>query len=86
MYYRAHNKVSAWRERRRLADIELGEPANPAGAEQPVTMARISGAEMLRQMQELGGQLAGVADRLIGAATTLGDPTAAEAGRPTLGG
>src|SRR6266704_3595234 len=66
----AHNPVSAWRERKRLADAET---------EQPVTMARVTGAEMLRQMRDLAGQLAGVADRLTGAVATIGDPTAAEA-------
>src|SRR5260370_12090039 len=74
-----HNKVSAWRERRRLADAEHGVTTTEAEAEQPVTMARISGAEMLRQMRDLAGTLAAVADRLTGAVTTLGHPTAAEA-------
>src|SRR5258708_29923535 len=74
-----HNKVSAWRERRRLADAERGVTATEAEAEQPVTMARISGAEMLRQMRDLAGRLSGVADRLTGAVATLGDPAAAEA-------
>ena len=75
----AHNPVSAWRERKRLADAERGVTTTEAEVEQPVTMARVTGAEMLRQMRDLAGQLAGVADRLAGAAATLGDPGAAEA-------
>src|SRR5258708_19792518 len=74
-----HNKVSAWRERRRLADAEHGVTTTEAEAEQPVTMARISGAEMLRQMRDLAGTLSGVADRPTGAATTLRAPPPPEA-------
>ena len=75
----AHNAVAAWRERKRLADAERGVTTSEADVEQPVTMARVTGAEMLRQMRDLAGQLAGVAERLTGAVATLGDPTAAEA-------
>ena len=42
-------------------------------------MARVTGAEILRQMRDLAGQLAATTERLTGAVTTLGDPTAAEA-------
>ena len=75
----AHNPVSAWRERKRLADAERGVATSEADVEQPVTMARVTGAEMLRQMRDLAGQLAGVTERLTGAVATLGDPGAAEA-------
>src|SRR5216683_3335527 len=74
----AHTPVSAWRERKRLADAERGVVTSDAETEQPVTMARVTGAEMLRQMRDLAGQLAGVAERLTGAVATIGDPTAAE--------
>src|SRR5260370_41304155 len=50
-----------------------------ADTDQPVTMARMTGAELLRQMRELAGTLAATADRLTGAAATMTDPTAAEA-------
>jgi hypothetical protein len=40
--------VTAWRERRRLADLERGVTTTEAEADQPVTMARVTGAEMLR--------------------------------------
>src|SRR5258708_19868512 len=69
-----HNKVTAWRERRRLADIERGVTTTDAETEQPVTMARVTGAEMLRQMRDLAGQLGGVADRLTGTVAPLADP------------
>ena len=74
-----HNAVAAWRERKRQADAERGVTTSEADTEQPVTMARVTGAEMLRQMRELAAQLAGVTERLTGAVATIGDPTAAEA-------
>jgi len=49
-----------------------------ADTDQPVTMARMADAELLRQMRELGGTLAATADRLTGAVATMADPTAAE--------
>ena len=75
----AHNPVAAWRERRRLADAERGVVTTEAETDQPVTMARVTGAELLRQMRELAGTLAVTAERLTGTVATLGDPTAAEA-------
>jgi chromosome segregation ATPase len=75
----AHNPVSAWRERKRLSNAERGVTTTEAETEQPVTMARITGAEMLRQMRELAGTMNATAERLITSAATIGDPTAAEA-------
>ena len=74
-----HNAMTAYRERKRLADPEHGTTTSNAGTDQPVTMARITGAELLRQMRKLAGTLAGTADRLTGAVATMADPTAAEA-------
>jgi hypothetical protein len=37
----------------RLADAERGITTSDAETEQPVTMARVTGAELLRQMREL---------------------------------
>ena len=54
--------MTAWRERKRLADAERGVITTDADTEQPVTMARVHGAEMLRQMRDLAGKLTGVAD------------------------
>ena len=74
-----HNAMTAYRERKRLADAERGMAAGDADTDQPVTMARMTGAELLRQMRELAGTLAATADRLTGAVATMTDPTAAEA-------
>src|SRR5260370_22337627 len=71
--------MPAYRERKRLADPEHATTTSDADTDQPVTMARVTGAELLRQMRELAGTLAGTAERLTGAVATLGDPTAAEA-------
>ena len=56
----AHNPVAAWRERKRQADAERGVTTSEADVEQPVTMARVTGAEMVRQTRELAGTLAAV--------------------------
>src|ERR1700722_10959554 len=74
-----HNAMTAYRERKRLADPEHAATTSDARTGQPVTMARITGAELLRQMRELAGTLAGTADRLTGAVATMTDPAAAEA-------
>src|ERR1700730_16125363 len=74
-----HNAMTAYRERKRLAGAEPGMTTGDADTDQPVTMARMTGAELLRQMRELAGTLAATADRLTGAAATMTDPTAAEA-------
>ncbi len=39
-----------------------------ADAEQPVTMARETGAELMRQMRDLAAKLTDVAERLTGTA------------------
>src|SRR5580704_13939817 len=57
---RGHTKVTAWRERRRLAAAEAGTGAT--GTEQPVTMARVTGAELLRQLRAEADRVAGIAD------------------------
>ena len=71
--------MTAWRERKRLADAERGATTTEADTEQPVTMARQTGAEILRQMRDLAAKLAESPDRLTEAAATLGDTGAAEA-------
>src|SRR5690349_3027096 len=75
----AHNPVAAWRERKRLADAERGVTSSEPETDQPVTMARVTGAELLRQMRELAGTLAATAERLTGTVAAIGDPTVAEA-------
>src|SRR6266481_3984848 len=65
---RGHTKVTAWRERRRLA-----------AADQPVTHARVTGVELLRLLRAEADRVEGIARQLRDAITTLTDPTAAEA-------
>src|SRR5580698_9598832 len=45
---RGHTKVTAWRERRRLAAAAAGTAASSADTDTPVTMAKVTGAELLR--------------------------------------
>ena len=47
---RGHTRVSAWRERRRLAAAQAGT-ASLANADNPVTMAKVTGAELLRLLR-----------------------------------
>lgn len=49
-----------------------------ADTEQPVTMARATGAELLRSLRTEADKVAGIAERLREAIATVGDPTAAE--------
>jgi colicin import membrane protein len=74
-----HNAMTAYRERKRLADTARGMTTGDTDTGQPVTMARMTGTELLRQMRELAGTLGATADRLTGAVATMTDPTAAEA-------
>ena len=45
------NAMTAYREREKLASAEHGTTTSDAKTGQPVTMARITGAELLRQMR-----------------------------------
>ena len=72
-----HDALTAFRRRQELARAAV--TTTDADTEQPVTMARQSGAEFLRQMRDLAGKLADVTGRLTDAAATLGDTGAAEA-------
>src|SRR6204780_5642864 len=74
---RGHTKVTAWRERRRLA--AAGTAASSADTDTPVTMAKVTGAELLRLLRAEADRVAGIADRLRDAIETVADPTAAEA-------
>ena len=76
---RGHTKVTAWRERRRLAAAEDGAITSPAGTDSPVTMAKVTAAELLRALRAEADRVSGIADRLREAVETLTDPTAAEA-------
>ena len=76
---RGHTRVSAWRERRRLEAAQAGTTPSPADTDTPVTMAKVTGAELLRQLRAEADRVAGIADRLRDAVETVTDPTAAEA-------
>src|ERR1017187_1153562 len=76
---RGHTKVTAWRERRRLAAAQAGITASPADTGNPVTMARAPGAELLRMLRAEADRVSGIADRLREAVETVTAPTAAEA-------
>src|SRR6266545_3952124 len=60
----AHNRVTAWRERRRLDAEQQGTVTSDAETEQPVTMARVTGAELLRSLRAEADRVAGIAARL----------------------
>src|SRR5262245_33455754 len=74
---RGHTKVTAWRERRRLAaaagSTAAGDP------DQPGAHARVAGAELRRLLRAEADRFEGIAGQLRDAITTLTDPTAAEA-------
>ena len=61
---RGHTKVTAWRERRRLAAAEVGATTSPADTESPVTMVKMTGAELLRALRAEADRVSGIADRL----------------------
>ena len=75
---RGHTKVTAWRERRRLAAAQAGT-TTAADTDRPVTHARLTGTELLRSLRTEADRVAGIADQLRDAIETLTDPTAAEA-------
>jgi colicin import membrane protein len=76
---RGHTRVSAWRERRRLAAEQVGATISPAEDTNPLTTAKMTGAELLRSLRAEADRItalgAGLRDRI----DTLTDPTAAEA-------
>src|SRR5580704_18777205 len=74
---RGHTKVTAWRERRRLAAAAAGT-TTAADTDRPVTHARLTGAELLRSWHGEADRLAGIVGQLRDAIETLTDPTAAE--------
>jgi len=76
---RGHTRVSAWRERRRLAAGQAGTTISPAEDASPLTTAKMTGVELLRSLRAEADRItalgAGLRDRI----DTLTDPTAAEA-------
>ncbi len=51
-----HNRVTAWRARRQVADAERGVTTTEADIEKPVTMARDTGVHVLSQMRDLAAR------------------------------
>ena len=76
---RGHTRVSAWRERRRLAAEKAGTTISPAEDASPVTMSKVTGAELLRSLRAEADRVAALGAELRDRIDTLGDPTAAEA-------
>ena len=74
----AHTAMAAWRERKRQEAAERGTVITDAETEQPLTMARVTGAELMREMRTLADRLTATGARLAETAATMGDPTAVE--------
>jgi hypothetical protein len=62
-----------------LAAAEAGAITSPADTDSPVTMARVTGVDLLRALRAEADRVSGIADRLRQAVETVTDPTAAEA-------
>src|ERR1039458_1318768 len=75
---RGHTKVTAWRERRRRAAAAAGTAASPADTDAPVTMARVTGAELLRLLRAEADRVSDIAARLREAVETVTDPRSEE--------
>src|SRR5690348_1622004 len=60
----SHNRVTAWRERRRLEAEAAGTTTTDVEEVQPLTTARVTGAELLRALTAEGVKLAGLAERI----------------------
>jgi chromosome segregation ATPase len=76
---RGHTRVSAWRERRRLTAEKNGTTISAADDAGPVTMAKMTGAELLRSLRAEADRVAALGTDLRDRIDVLADPTAAEA-------
>ncbi|HEY6310411.1 MAG TPA: hypothetical protein VIY52_06330 [Streptosporangiaceae bacterium] len=76
---RGHTRVSAWRERRRLAAEQAGTVISAAEDGSPLTTARMTGAELLRSLRAEADRITALGAGLRDQIGTLTDPTAAEA-------
>jgi colicin import membrane protein len=76
---RGHTRVSAWRERRRLAAEQPGTTISPAEDGNPLTTAKMTGAELLRSLRAEADRITALGTGLRDRIDTLTDPTAAEA-------
>ena len=76
---RGHTRVSAWRERRRLAAGQAGTTISPAEDGNPLTTARMTGVELLRSLRAGADRITALGAGLRERIDTLTDPAAAEA-------
>jgi colicin import membrane protein len=75
---RGHTRVSAWRERRRLAAEQAGTTISPAEDGSPLTTAKMTGVELLRSLRAEADRITAIGAGLRDRIDTLTDPTAAE--------
>ena len=76
---RGHTRASAWKERRRLAAEKNGTTISAADDASPVTMAKVTGAELLRSLRAEADRISALGKDLRERIDVLTDPTAAEA-------
>ena len=76
---RGHTKVTAWRERRRLAAVEGRHHSTRPTPTARSPWPRLTGAELLRSLRAEADRISGIAAGCCEAVETLTDPTAAEA-------
>lgn len=75
---RGHIRVSAWRERRRLAAEQAGTTISPAEDGNPLTTAKMTGTELLRSLRAEADRIAALGTGLRDRIDTLTDPSEAE--------
>ena len=76
---RGHTRASAWKERRRLAAEKNGTTISAADDASPVTMEKVTGAELLRSLRAEADRISALGKDLRERIDVLTDPTAAEA-------
>jgi colicin import membrane protein len=75
---RGHTRASAWKERRRANAEKNGVTVSPADDASPVTMAKVTGTELLRSLRAEADRISALGSELRERIDTLTDPTAAE--------
>jgi hypothetical protein len=76
---RGHTRASAWKECRRLAAEKYGTTISAADDASPVTMAKVTGSELLRSLRAEADRISALGRDLRERIDVLTDPTAAEA-------
>ena len=71
---RGHTRASAWKERRRMAAEKNGTTISVADDANPVTMAKVSGAELLRSLRTEADRIAALGKDLRERIDVLTDP------------